>query len=76
MSTLNDILKPTTSVADIMSKTAEGLSKAYEYKTTSPEDLVFDLFKVQGTKDEASIGKLISVRLKIFLSVLNFKFRY
>jgi len=61
MSTLNDILKPTTSVADIMSKTAEGLSKAYEYKTTSPEDLVFDLFKVQGTKDEASIGKLISV---------------
>ncbi|KAE9553881.1 hypothetical protein FO519_002922 [Halicephalobus sp. NKZ332] len=44
-----------------MSKTAEGLSKAYEYKTTAPEDLVFDLFKVQGTKDEASIGKLISV---------------
>ena len=49
-----------------MSKTAEGLSKAYEYKTTSPEDLVFDLFKVQGAKDEASIGKLISVRLNVF----------
>lgn len=61
MNSIADILKPDRSVVDIMSKTAEGLSKAYEYKTTSPEDLVFDLFRVQGTKDEASIGKLISV---------------
>uniref|UniRef100_A0A914EJH3 glutaminase n=2 Tax=Acrobeloides nanus TaxID=290746 RepID=A0A914EJH3_9BILA len=44
-----------------MSKTVEGLSHAYEYRKTSPEDLVYDLFKVPGGKDEASIGKLISV---------------
>uniref|UniRef100_A0A914YBR6 Glutaminase EF-hand domain-containing protein n=1 Tax=Panagrolaimus superbus TaxID=310955 RepID=A0A914YBR6_9BILA len=44
-----------------MSKTAEALSKSYEYKTTSAEDLVFDLFKAQGPKEEASIGKLLSV---------------
>uniref|UniRef100_A0A7E4VR31 glutaminase n=1 Tax=Panagrellus redivivus TaxID=6233 RepID=A0A7E4VR31_PANRE len=61
INTLTDILKPKEPLSNIMSKTAEGLSKAYEYKTTSPEDLVFDLFKVQGKQDEASIGKLISV---------------
>jgi hypothetical protein len=61
MKTLANILKPTEPVSDVMSKTAEALSKSYEYKTTSAEDLVFDLFKAQGNKEEASIGKLISV---------------
>uniref|UniRef100_A0AC34FBB4 Glutaminase n=1 Tax=Panagrolaimus sp. ES5 TaxID=591445 RepID=A0AC34FBB4_9BILA len=61
LSTLDRILKPTGPVVDVMSKTAEALSKSYEYKTTSAEDLVFDLFKAQGPKEEASIGKLLSV---------------
>ncbi|KHJ75875.1 hypothetical protein OESDEN_24508 [Oesophagostomum dentatum] len=47
-----------------MSKTVEGLNHAYELRDSSPEDLIFDLFKMPN-KDEASISKLIKV-LKSF----------
>uniref|UniRef100_A0AC35U7C6 Glutaminase n=1 Tax=Rhabditophanes sp. KR3021 TaxID=114890 RepID=A0AC35U7C6_9BILA len=57
---IGDILNRKHSVVQIMSRTLDGLNHAYEYKKPSPEDLVYDLFKVQN-KDEASMGKLLSV---------------
>ena len=43
-----------------MAQTAEGLAETFDSFRTSPEDLVYDLFKLP-QRDEASIGKLISV---------------
>ena len=52
-----------------MSKTAEGLAHSFDRNKSSPEDLVYDLFKLP-QRDEASIGKLISVStLKIFETI-------
>lgn len=64
LNTIGEILNRKRSVVQIMTKTAEGLSEAFEFRKASPEDLVFDLFKLP-QKDDASIGKLISV-LKSF----------
>ncbi|VDM82047.1 unnamed protein product, partial [Strongylus vulgaris] len=61
---IGEILNRKTSVAQIMSKTVEGLNHAYEVRDSCPEDLIFDLFKMPN-KDEASISKLIKV-LKSF----------
>lgn len=61
VNTIGEILNRKRSVVQIMTKTAEGLSEAFEFRKASPEDLVFDLFKLP-QKDDASIGKLISVR--------------
>ncbi|VDK49335.1 unnamed protein product, partial [Cylicostephanus goldi] len=61
---IGEILNRKTSVAQIMSKTVEGLNHAYELRDSCPEDLIFDLFKMPN-KDEASISKLIKV-LKSF----------
>lgn len=62
MNAIGEILNRKTSVAQIMSKTVEGLNHAYELRDSSPEDLIFDLFKMPN-KDEASISKLIKVSL-------------
>ncbi|RCN32899.1 glutaminase [Ancylostoma caninum] len=64
LNAIGEILNRKTSVAQIMSKTVEGLNHAYELRDSSPEDLIFDLFKMPN-KDEASISKLIKV-LKSF----------
>lgn len=66
---IGEILNRKTSVAQIMSKTVEGLNHAYELRDSSPEDLIFDLFKMPN-KDEASISKLIKV-----WSLLIFKYK-
>uniref|UniRef100_A0A915EJC2 glutaminase n=1 Tax=Ditylenchus dipsaci TaxID=166011 RepID=A0A915EJC2_9BILA len=60
LNTIGEILNRKRSVGQIMSKTAEGLSQTFDYRKASPEDLVFDLFKLP-MRDEASIGKLVSV---------------
>nr|CDJ80161.1 Ankyrin and Glutaminase domain containing protein [Haemonchus contortus] len=64
LNAIGEILNRKTSVAQIMSKTVEGLNHAYELRDSSPEDLIFDLFKMPN-KEEASISKLIKV-LKSF----------
>ncbi|KAK0428799.1 hypothetical protein QR680_011009 [Steinernema hermaphroditum] len=61
---LGSILQNADSVAQIMSKTAEGLDQAIDVHHPSSADLIYDLFKVSG-KDEASVAKLLSV-LKSF----------
>ncbi|KAK5967843.1 hypothetical protein GCK32_020727, partial [Trichostrongylus colubriformis] len=62
LNAIGEILNRKTSVAQIMSKTVEGLNHAYELRDSSPEDLIFDLFKMPN-KDEASISKLIKVSI-------------
>ncbi|KJH44033.1 glutaminase [Dictyocaulus viviparus] len=64
LNAIGEILNRKTSVAQILSKTVEGLNHAYELRDSSPEDLIFDLFKMPN-RDEASISKLIKV-LKSF----------
>lgn len=44
----------------MVAKTVEGLAHSFEFRHASPEDLVFDLFKLPQCED-ASIGRLISV---------------
>uniref|UniRef100_A0A0K0FCQ0 glutaminase n=1 Tax=Strongyloides venezuelensis TaxID=75913 RepID=A0A0K0FCQ0_STRVS len=61
---IGDILNRKHSVAQIMNETMEGLNHSYEFKKSSQEDLIFELFRIRST-EEASIGKLISV-LKSF----------
>ncbi|CAD5218157.1 unnamed protein product [Bursaphelenchus okinawaensis] len=60
VNTIGEILDRKRSVARIMSQTADGLNQSFEFKKCAPEDVVYDLFKVPG-KDEASIGRLVSV---------------
>ncbi|KAI1726768.1 glutaminase domain-containing protein [Ditylenchus destructor] len=60
LNTIGEILNRKRSVVSIMSKTAEGLAHSFDRNKSSPEDLVYDLFKLP-QRDEASIGKLISV---------------
>ncbi|VDL80903.1 unnamed protein product [Nippostrongylus brasiliensis] len=64
LNAIGEILNRKTSVAQIMSKTVEGLNHAYEMRDSSPEDLIFDLFKMPN-KEEASISKLIKVSSRI-----------
>uniref|UniRef100_A0A158P7V8 EF-hand_14 domain-containing protein n=1 Tax=Angiostrongylus cantonensis TaxID=6313 RepID=A0A158P7V8_ANGCA len=64
LNAIGEILNRKTSVAQILSKTVEGLNHAYELRNSSPEDLIFDLFKMPN-RDEASITRLIKV-LKSF----------
>ncbi|CAD6195807.1 unnamed protein product [Caenorhabditis auriculariae] len=61
---IGEILERKTSMAQVMEKTVQGLKHAYELRTSTPEDLIFDLFKMRD-RDEASITKLIKV-LKSF----------
>ncbi|TKR63083.1 hypothetical protein L596_026960 [Steinernema carpocapsae] len=49
-----------SSVAQLMSKTAEGIDQAIDMHNPSLSDLIYNLFKVPG-KDEASVAKLIVV---------------
>lgn len=45
-----------------LSQTLRGLSNPYEKETTKgQEDTIFELFKIPG-KNEASIGRLLTVR--------------
>lgn len=48
------------SIARLMSETAENLHPSFDGTKDTPEDVVYDLFKVPH-KDEASIGRLLSV---------------
>lgn len=48
------------SAAEMVQQTAESLSNAFACDEPSPEDLIFNLFKIPN-KEEASIGKLIMV---------------
>lgn len=50
------------SAAEMVQQTAESLSNAFACDEPSPEDLIFNLFKIPN-KEEASIGKLIMVWL-------------
>ncbi|CEF59993.1 No extended memory [Strongyloides ratti] len=61
---IGDILNRKHSVAQIMNETMEGLNHSYEFKKSSQEDLIFELFRIPST-EEASMGRLISV-LKSF----------
>uniref|UniRef100_A0A0N5CGC7 glutaminase n=1 Tax=Strongyloides papillosus TaxID=174720 RepID=A0A0N5CGC7_STREA len=61
---IGDILNRKHSVAQILNETMEGLNHSYEFKKSSQEDLIFELFRIRST-EEASMGKLISV-LKSF----------
>lgn len=71
--TIGEILNRKASVMNLLNNTATGLNHAFEVNHQSPEDLVFDLFKVPGT-NEASIGKLLSVgqqRQLFFIACYN-----
>jgi hypothetical protein len=48
------------SINGIIQQTAQGLSNTFACDEASPEDLIFNLFKIPN-KDEASIGKLLMV---------------
>uniref|UniRef100_A0A7E4UNM0 glutaminase n=1 Tax=Panagrellus redivivus TaxID=6233 RepID=A0A7E4UNM0_PANRE len=54
------ILNRKGSLYNILQQTADGLSNAFTRDQKTPEDLIFDLFKIPN-KNEASIGKLLSV---------------
>uniref|UniRef100_A0AC34GTL5 Glutaminase n=1 Tax=Panagrolaimus sp. ES5 TaxID=591445 RepID=A0AC34GTL5_9BILA len=54
------ILNRKSSLRNILQLTADGLSNAFARDQKTPEDLIFDLFKIPN-KNEASIGKLLSV---------------
>ncbi|KAK0394676.1 hypothetical protein QR680_000868 [Steinernema hermaphroditum] len=60
LNAIGQILNRKTSVAHIMSKTAEGLNQSFDMRNPSCEELIYDLFKIHG-KEEASIVKLVSV---------------
>lgn len=48
------------SLNNILLATKNGLSNAFAAQSQSPEDLIFNMFKIPN-KNEASIGKLIMV---------------
>ncbi|KAE9555747.1 hypothetical protein FO519_000961 [Halicephalobus sp. NKZ332] len=54
------ILNRKGSMYNILQQTADGLSNAFARDQKTPEDLIFDLFKIPN-KNEASIGKLLTV---------------
>uniref|UniRef100_A0A914X683 glutaminase n=1 Tax=Plectus sambesii TaxID=2011161 RepID=A0A914X683_9BILA len=58
--TIGEILNRKASVVTLLNQTASGLNHAFEVDHQSPEDLIFELFKIPNT-NEASIGKLFSV---------------
>ncbi|PAV56863.1 hypothetical protein WR25_20668 [Diploscapter pachys] len=65
LASIGEILNRKASVAQILTKTAEGLRKSYEMSSErSPADLIFELFKLPN-REEASISRLIKV-LKSF----------
>lgn len=55
-----EILNRKASICDILQLTVDGLSNAFARDQKTPEDLIFDLFKIPN-KNEASIGKLLTV---------------
>jgi len=59
---IGEILERKSSVARMMSKTADNLAHSFEFhpQQPTPEEMVFDLFKLPN-QQEASIGKLITV---------------
>lgn len=61
VASIGEILNRKASVAQILTKTAEGLRKSYEMSSErSPADLIFELFKLPN-REEASISRLIKV---------------
>uniref|UniRef100_A0A914BYA5 glutaminase n=1 Tax=Acrobeloides nanus TaxID=290746 RepID=A0A914BYA5_9BILA len=54
------ILNRKSSICNILQKTADGLANAFARDQKSPEDLIYELFKIPN-KNEASVGKLLSV---------------
>ena len=67
-SPLGDI-RSKDSIVSTIHKTAHGLSNAFAIEE-QPEDLIYNLFKLPN-KDEASIGKLMTVGLSWGLSILK-----
>lgn len=64
MDTWSKVLeKRKASVLPILEKTIESLNNTMA-SDESPEDLIFNLFKIPN-KEEASIGKLITVNLQL-----------
>uniref|UniRef100_A0A914W392 glutaminase n=2 Tax=Plectus sambesii TaxID=2011161 RepID=A0A914W392_9BILA len=62
--TIGEILNRKSSAAQLLKDAQTGLNQAFEADQQSPEELIFELFKVPN-RDEACIGKLIAV-LKSF----------
>uniref|UniRef100_A0A914WQN2 glutaminase n=1 Tax=Plectus sambesii TaxID=2011161 RepID=A0A914WQN2_9BILA len=58
--TIGEILGRKNSTAQLLKDAQTELNQMFEVDQQSPEELIFDLFKVPN-KDEACIGKLISV---------------
>jgi hypothetical protein len=58
--TIGAILNRKTSICQLLENTQSGLNQTFEVDQQSPEELIFDLFKLKD-KDEACIGKLLSV---------------
>lgn len=56
------ILNRKSSICNILQKTADGLANAFARDQKSPEDLIYELFKIPN-KNEASVGKLLSVSI-------------
>ena len=66
--TIGEILERKTSVAQIMSRTVNGLNQSFSLRSSHPENVIFELFKVPNTnKEVASLTKLLKVRFKLSL---------
>ncbi|KAI6170683.1 No extended memory [Aphelenchoides bicaudatus] len=55
-----DILNRPDSIANILRDTVDGLSNEFSRSDKTPEELIFELFRISN-KDEAAVGKLIAV---------------
>ncbi|PAV80316.1 hypothetical protein WR25_21635 [Diploscapter pachys] len=62
LQTIGEILERKTSVAQIMSRTESGLNQSFSLRSSHPENVIFELFKVPNTnKEVASLTKLLKV---------------
>jgi hypothetical protein len=57
------ILERKDSITAQLSATVKGLASSFESNQKTPEELIYELFKLPN-KEVASIGRLLAVRLK------------
>lgn len=57
------------SITRLLNDTAKGLKHVYQLSHPSQEDLTYDLFKCSKKPDEASLGKLLSVRYCVLVGI-------
>ncbi|KAI6234670.1 Glutaminase [Aphelenchoides fujianensis] len=61
LNAIGEILDRKKSVARILGEAMDSLQPSFEFRNDTPEDVVYDLFKIPNSEEEASIGKLLAV---------------